>query len=550
MRSLATISLALAGAALAFAQAPSITELGPAASYIPTGFPGAGIAQGSYFYIKGNNLGPDAGVVFSGPAAYTIGVDLGGTRVRVTIGSTILDAFPYYASATQVNVILPSVTPLGPGTVTVFYNGQQAVFPITVVRAAYGIFTLNSAGTGPAVVTNAVTNQVVTAINALHPGDRGTLWGTGLGAVNFADNQPAQFQRLESGVSLFIGGQQATVEYAGRTPGLSGLDQINFIVPAGVSGCGVPIVVRIANRPSNFATIAVAASGSVCSDADALSAADWTAVQAGPLSVGAISLNRFITNRTEGEQIIETRSDALTGAFTRSTFDVLLRGKPAGASIGACMVSLYRGSSEPAGAPPARLDAGTRLTLTGLGRAKDALKTNGIYTVVGIGEAQQGQAGGVPTVFGVPGPFLDAGNYTLSGPGGADVGAFTASVALPAALTWTNQAAITSVARSADLRVAWSGTAASELVLITGSTFNEGASVGGSFTCYEAASKGEFTIPAYVLSALPASSATAGVPQAFLAVGNYAVASRFNATGLNYGLFTYTLAQKSVLNFE
>jgi uncharacterized protein (TIGR03437 family) len=160
MRAIGSVLIILSCTVSALAQ-PSITEVGPAASYLPTGAPGGGIAQGSFFYIKGSNLGPATGVVFTaGSANYTIGADLGGTRVKVTMGATVLDAFPYYASASQVNVILPSNTPVGGGTVTVLYNGSQGVFPITVVRAAYGIFTLNSAGNGPAVVTDALNGQV------------------------------------------------------------------------------------------------------------------------------------------------------------------------------------------------------------------------------------------------------------------------------------------------------------------------------------------------------------------------------------------------------
>ncbi|MBM3814065.1 MAG: hypothetical protein FJW20_20755, partial [Acidimicrobiia bacterium] len=58
------------------------------------------------------------------------------------------------------------------------------------VRNALGLFTLNGAGTGPAVITDANFN-VITYTNAARPGQTVIAWGTGLIGVTFPDNQPA-----------------------------------------------------------------------------------------------------------------------------------------------------------------------------------------------------------------------------------------------------------------------------------------------------------------------------------------------------------------------
>ncbi len=68
-----------------------------------------------------------------------------------------------------------------------------------------------------------------------------TLWGTGLGPVA-ADNVAPIAGNLPTQVELFVGGVPATVNYSGRTPCCSGVDQIAFVVPANApQGCWVPV---------------------------------------------------------------------------------------------------------------------------------------------------------------------------------------------------------------------------------------------------------------------------------------------------------------------
>jgi len=55
-----------------------------------------------------------------------------------------------------------------------------------------------------------------------------------------------------------VGGQPATVQYAGFTPGFVGLYQVNVRVPAGVTaGNAVALVLTQNGVPSNTVTIAV-----------------------------------------------------------------------------------------------------------------------------------------------------------------------------------------------------------------------------------------------------------------------------------------------------
>src|SRR5437879_7816070 len=69
------------------------------------------------------------------------------------------------------------------------------------------------------------------------------------------------------------------------------------------------------------------------------------------------------------------------------------------------------------------------------------------------------QAGflGYGAQFDNTGTYLSAGQYTITGTGGTDVGPFNANLTLPAPLTWTNQASLTTMTRANRVTVTSSG---------------------------------------------------------------------------------------------
>ena len=97
-------------------------------------------------------------------------------------------------------------------------------------------------------------------------------------------------------------------------------------------------------------------------------------------------------------------------------------------------------------------------------------------------------------------------------------------------MTWTNQAAAATVTRSSGLPITWSGGAPNTIVYIGGSSSATvaGQSVSGSFTCFSPVAPGQFTVPSYVTSALPAGTGS-------VIVGNYTNYQSFTATGLDVG---------------
>jgi uncharacterized protein (TIGR03437 family) len=168
---------------------PNVASVENAASNIDPRMPNSGIAQGSIFVIYGKGMGPAAAVVSPMPFQSTT---LSNTSVSVAVGGTTVSAPLYYTSASQVAALLPSNTPTGTGSVTVTYNGQtSAKANITVVANNLALFTIDSTGTGPAIVTYPDYSLVSpykagncggpnTNCGAANPGDILILWATGI----------------------------------------------------------------------------------------------------------------------------------------------------------------------------------------------------------------------------------------------------------------------------------------------------------------------------------------------------------------------------------
>jgi uncharacterized protein (TIGR03437 family) len=102
---------------------------------------------------------------------------------------------------------------------------------------------------------------LVTPTAPAQAGDLLVIYCAGLGVTNppVADgaaspsSPPAQTQ---SPVTVSIGGQIASVAFAGLTPTLVGLYQVNVVMPAGVTpGNAVPVMLTVAGQTSPAAII-------------------------------------------------------------------------------------------------------------------------------------------------------------------------------------------------------------------------------------------------------------------------------------------------------
>jgi len=147
--------------------------------------------------------------------------------------------------------------------------------------------------------------------------------------------------------------------------------------------------------------------------------------------------------------------------------------------------------------------------------------------------------------------YLDAGSYTVTGPGGADVVSFSKNLNVPQPLTWTNMDSVNTVVRASGQDVTWSGGDPSGTVSITGASFKIGTnpngsdSVGAIFTCTAPVSAGHFTIPSPVLLSLPQSTVITPIAGVSISTSTMAVGT-ISATAIDPPPSTLNIADVTV----
>jgi hypothetical protein len=165
---------------------------------------------------------------------------------------------------------------------------------VQVVPANFGFYTLNGSGIGPAQAADANGNPI-TLTNAAQPGATVTLAGTGLGPIGGDDVSQPSMQDISSSVKLFVGSEQASVQYAGRSGTNPGQDQVTFTVPTdAITGCYVPVALVINNITSNIASIAITSTDDItCSDGNGFTGGQTELVQAlgGNVRLATINLS-------------------------------------------------------------------------------------------------------------------------------------------------------------------------------------------------------------------------------------------------------------------
>ena len=539
--------------------------------------PNASIAQGSYFSVYGSSFGADSTVCganysncFWNP--YPLPTSIQGTSVNVTVGSTTVAAYIEFAAQTsatssQINAVLPSTTPVGTGTLTVTYNGQTSTpVPIMVSASSFGTFSWNQSGGGPGIITD-VNYSLLTYYHTAKPGDYVILWGTGLGpAPNIqteGTERPPQTNLCSTPstcpVTVWVGGKQATVPYAGRS-GYTAEDQVIFIVPQGLQGCYTQVAVVTGSVTSNFTSMPIDPNGAACTDSDGVSLnyVNGLISSKGFANVGVIGLRSQFWNTNLTGDIVPMVNDtviAQIGKFTPAPLE-LFRGFTDAPSLNNCSVNTYLGNPPPADAGlgyVTYLDAGGALSIQG---PVNSLGMQSVPKVQGLGYF--GVVGGttpdnalnddtwpLPAFFWLStangdGTYtvttLSSGNYMVSAPGGADVPAFSATLDLsPAAasLQWTNSGTFNdpngspTISRNTPLNITWSGGDPAGYVDITliGTTAQFTIPIitspepGVQVECIVPNSLGSFNVPTYVLQTLPPRGNSGSVVQGLVTVG-------------------------------
>jgi hypothetical protein len=185
------------------------------------------------------------------------------------------------------------------------------------------------------------------------------------------------------------------------------------------------------------------------------------------------------------------------------------------------------------------LNFGPSLTLTG---------PKGTETLTAALGYAAGYLGGFISDNSIPNTlYLNPGTYTLAGTGGADIGAFSASLTVPQALAWTNPP--TTVDRTQPLAIAWTGGNPGQPVAVTG--FGEDLPTNSSvmFVCLAAPGASNFTIPSVMLSNVPATRANPLQSKDVI----YLVSlpgSQVGATGLNGSAVGFTYISGTTVVYQ
>ncbi|MCU1327691.1 MAG: peptidase and in, kexin, sedolisin [Bryobacterales bacterium] len=205
-----------------------------------------GAAPGMILAVYGAGLAAGTQTATVPPLPFS----LGGTSVTVNG----VPAPVFYASPNQLNVQVPYWVGSGPAVLGVNNGGAIAGYHFQILAASPGILTDGAGSTLPQTVAS--------------PGGSAFLYVTGDGVVSptldpgYAPPGATPLGSLPRPVQplgVTVGGVQALVSFYGLTPGVVGLTQVNYLVPAG-SGLGrQPVVVTVGGVSSPAAFIDIAA---------------------------------------------------------------------------------------------------------------------------------------------------------------------------------------------------------------------------------------------------------------------------------------------------
>jgi uncharacterized protein (TIGR03437 family) len=486
----------------------NVTQILNNSSGIQPGLPNYGIAPSSLFIVKGTGLADPGGPVLQSSQPPGLPLTLNGASISVTVNGVTTHPAIYYTLPTQIAAVLPASTPIGTGTLTVTHNGVESnTASIKVVPSALGINTYNM---NTAVATDAATGAVLTYTHSGTQGEKIVLWATGLGA-NPADSDTtftSKPHRVNTPLQIYIGVVPATILYQGASP-YPGVNQINLIIPQNApNGCWISLAAVAGGVVSNIATLPINQGGGACFDTvSGLNGSQFSAGGGKTLRTGLVALIQSNTPTKSGDRKITTSTDA---AFEKYTG---IYAPPYSLTPGGCIINNL--TPVPIGGITG-LDPGT-ITLTGPSGSPVTLASQ--FGIKGAFYAIL-TAGSIPSTGGA---------YTFNGSGGADVGSFTATLTFSnSLLTWTNQDAATTIDRSQGLHVTWTGGNPGSYVVISGTSTDLTTHVTEGYTCLAVADDKEFSVPSYILSAIPAGKGGT------LIQNN--VYSKLNPTGIDIGV--------------
>jgi len=226
-----------------------------AASYLP------GVSPGGLVTIFGQDLIDVQGVIYADSNPFPN--SLAGVSVQVNG-----EPAPLYAIGVgddgqdQISVQVPYDAATGSSAVeiTVYDSGQQvAEFTADSYTEDPGIFTYDN---NDAIAQSGTDYSLIGQDNAAIPGDYLVLYTTGLGplSVTLTDGYGAPSDPLAytvDSLQVLLDNEQCSVYFSGLSPGLIGLYQVNFQVPADAASGNLNLQIQTPYAQSNVATLPV-----------------------------------------------------------------------------------------------------------------------------------------------------------------------------------------------------------------------------------------------------------------------------------------------------
>ncbi len=226
--------------------------------------PGA-VSPGEIVTIFGNGIGPATpatGTSFAPTASNTVPT----TLANVTVTFNNVPAPLIFVAQGQINAIVPyEVAGQTSVPVVIQNNGTpSATFTVPVTAVTPSIFSLGENGSGQGAILNANASVNGTG-NPAAPGSIISIYATGegqlvpAGTTGCITGGTLPLPKPVANVSVTVGGQSATIDYAGEAPDeVCGVIQVNATLPSGLSAGPQPVVLAIGTSTNSNQSITVA----------------------------------------------------------------------------------------------------------------------------------------------------------------------------------------------------------------------------------------------------------------------------------------------------
>jgi uncharacterized protein (TIGR03437 family) len=532
-------AISLVGLAVADTPAPPAIVPGGivnAASQLPPSLRGGALSGDARFIIPGVRLGPEIpvrGSESNPPDKLAL------VSVRIAQGDRVAYARLLMVSATRIDAVMPEA-PLGQVQLTVTYGAfTSEPYTLTVAVASVGFY---SSDTAPDSLPQAKRKPEAA------PGDTVTLWGTGMAGYS------------GTALQVVVGGKFAENILMGARICCAGVQSVTFRVPAGTPlGCFVPVQARtLDGLPSNAIPIAVHAPGEPCRDE-----LDWfregveKARRAGFLALARISIDMHLGPHAGSQfqfdygissfgrqESGQRQFPPLPPAGTCTVFTARLNLRQI---LGQARAAEWTSIPEPTRGNR-RLDAGEAISLAGPSGAqalpRDARQQD--YYAALLGGQGPFSRGAVKPLY------LNRGSYTVSTPGGADVGPFSVKVEVTPAVVWKNRGRMDAIDRDAGATLEWKAARANDAMLILAVNADRNSGDSAVCLCMAQAGDGHFGIPPIALGNLPPTREEDDLSASYLLLMEMPVnpPARIEARGLDSAFAAFVSASARLVRYR